>query len=846
MILKTKANDRGLKPHFRKPVTIVKESKPNIVVVIPERVNESGDIYTAAEEFNDYIYKVSKAEVQIKHENEILDENRISRKLIPVYIGKCSASRHLVTHLADMTNDGYVIEIKMDSIHIFGKNDLSTRFGVYGFLEDYIDVHWFLPEVFGNTFPENMGTHIPNKSTIEIYTTLDIQEASFKYRYIGDSHKAWPIRNKMNTVSHYTEANQNLYQINKPAHSFVDENFIDPHAEEHFSHPEYFATVNGISWTSEKLENESGDQGIEKKLKRLKLNIGNPELKDRFVEQVQTYISMYPTIDIINLFPSDGLGFDESEDSTAMDGASCSGYTVVDVNRESRKLGEEFGRILSKRYTMFYHNVLTDLVDDHDKIFMTGAYSAYQYAPLEVGCPDFVSRYRMDDKVILLITHSREHNHPISDINTPPNIHFAQSIDGWRKIYSKFGVYEYYRKGAMCELPFPIIHSIRHDIPYYYNNNFNFFYTQHKYDDIGTYGLNHYIAAKLLWNVNADVNELLDEFYSKFYGPVETHMRQYFETLERAAIASDLELSPSSYSVFLELFSDHMLDECRTHLDNAENGTDNELFLARINLSRVSLDYTQNVMDYLKEIEHAIPTTAEMTNRPFWDNFICEVAEDRAEVIRQTVDEFSHYKTITNPDYINGSTIMEQLLSLSGESVGKVREYFYGDSDQYTKERWLEDRGVMADPGYGVHELFDIWIYAYDVDNREHQINVINSDGSNIELGIITDAGYGNESGDDINKGFLLQNFSFEEHIDGDEEMTIEVYNFRRPDSRSRFYAFAIMPHDDTMTQEDVTNHYQNDIEFIRSTSIGFTEFSESVRNLYKERLIIPIKLYVE
>ncbi len=71
---------------------------------------------------------------------------------------------------------------------------------------------------------------------------------------------------------------------------------------------------------------------------------------------------------------------------------------------------------------------------------------------------------------------------------------------------------------------------------------------------------------------------------------------------------------------------------------------------------------------------------------------------------------------------------------------------------------------------------------------------------------------------------------------------------FQGGGSASRFYAFAIMPHDDATTQDDVTEHYENDIEFIRSSSIGFTEFSRGERNrdLDEGPLSILIKLYVE
>ena len=203
----------------------------------------------------------------------------------------------------------------------------------------------------------------------------------------------------------------------------------------------------------------------------------------------------------------------------------------------------------------------------------------------ESNCTHFISDYKMDDRVMLLITHSWEHNHPIEDRSTTPNQYFDDSIKGWKRLYSKLGVYEYYRKIAMNGLPFPIIHSIREDIPYYHRNGFSYFYTQYNLDDIGTYGLNYYIAAKLLWNVNADVDRILGEFYDKFYGPASTHMRAYFETLEDAAIASNLELSPDYYGAFLDLFTDRVLDDCESSLHSAEAAVaGDELLEARVHL----------------------------------------------------------------------------------------------------------------------------------------------------------------------------------------------------------------------------------------------------------------------
>ncbi|MCD6360683.1 MAG: DUF4838 domain-containing protein, partial [Armatimonadetes bacterium] len=48
------------------------------------------------------------------------------------------------------------------------------------------------------------------------------------------------------------------------------------------------------------------------------------------------------------------------------------------------------------------------------------------------------------------------------------------------------------------------------------------------------YGLNYYLAAKLVWNPDLNPDELLDDYFDKFYGVASAPMRRYFDTLERA------------------------------------------------------------------------------------------------------------------------------------------------------------------------------------------------------------------------------------------------------------------------------------------------------------------------
>lgn len=843
-------------------VTIVKESSANVDIIIPLKATDSE--VAAASDLEKYLEEITGANIGRIREHAAPADDPIAPfpRKIPIYVGNCTASQHLKDAVSGLVNDGYVIEVGKKSLHLLGKNGLATRFAVYGFLEDHIGVHWFLPEVFGKCcFPENMGTYIPEKDTIILRTGLDVQDPDFKYRKIGEPDNLWTIRNRMNFIKG-TEDDDHGYRINNNIHSFY--RFLNPDMES--VHSDFFAMVDGERRDVSVLQSLSDDQK-----KRLKLNVIEPNVRSFMAEKILSYIRDHHRGDIINIFPNDGRGFDESPESIELDGAILEdyNYTVHDVNDKGRWLEEEYGRVLSKRYTVFYHDVTNAVLSERpDKLLMTGAYSPYQYAPLEVyelhnPCEsdesdnnnpcheEFISENRMDDNVMLLITHSWEHNHPIEDRSTTPNQYFDDSIEGWKKLYSQLGVYEHYRKFAMNELPFPIIHSIRRDIPYYHRNDFSYFYTQYSLDDIGTYALNYYIAAKLLWNVNADVDRILGEFYDKFCGPAGEHMKNYSETLEQAAIDSDLELSPNCYGAFLDLFIDGVLEELDGHLLAAEAMVaGDKLMEARVHLFRVSLNYTRDVMEYLEMMRDTVQSKAfwEIQGKPTEPDIVNTISE-----IEEFIEDVSACKTITKSNYTDRLFFKEP----SGISTSARRHYchYYGDSDEYyTKQTWLEQNGIPVDPGYEPHENFDIWIYANNVNydsntGAEHQINLVTSSGGVEELGRIAGCGprgnCTNKSGNNGKQGFLLKGFSFAEILDRDDQVvTLEVLNYPEGSRNSKFFGFAIMPHDEGTTQEVVTEHYDTNINFVREHSLGFTEFANGQQNEDRRTLGVAIPLY--
>ncbi len=140
------------------------------------------------------------------------------------------------------------------------------------------------------------------------------------------------------------------------------------------------------------------------------------------------------------------------------------------------------------------------------------------------------------------------HNHPLgseacvagvtyepSD-NFQPNQEYAKILEQWKALSPHLFMYEYYTLGGIAKggLPWPLVHTMRTDIPYYRDHGIEGFYTQLTGNLYHRYGLNYYMAAKLCWDPDLDPDALLEDYFDKFYGIVSRPMRRYFDTLEAA------------------------------------------------------------------------------------------------------------------------------------------------------------------------------------------------------------------------------------------------------------------------------------------------------------------------
>ncbi len=325
---------------------LTRDGQPSGAILVAAQATEHEQ--AAAVELQTYLKRMSGAEVLIVPEGEQFEG-------YPAAVGRTAlaAQKGLIERVEPLGDEGLLMYADEDGLCLLGGGDLGTYYAVYAFLEEKLGVRWFNPDALGEVVPE--------RATIEVGRLDEEQRPDFRMRWIGRGE--WALRLRQNV----SLPDQRLgLKIFASAHTF--RRFIPP--KEHFEqNPEWFALVGG-------------ERRLYEGTHRNQLCTSNPEVISRTIEVMRETLDADPDLDIITLFPNDGLGFCECDACKALDEDTM--YTVEQVNGGWRGLGVEKGRTLSRRMTIYYRDVSQELLNSHpDRYVQAGIYSCYLLAPLD-------------------------------------------------------------------------------------------------------------------------------------------------------------------------------------------------------------------------------------------------------------------------------------------------------------------------------------------------------------------------------------------------------------------------------------------------------------------------------
>lgn len=135
----------------------------------------------------------------------------------------------------------------------------------------------------------------------------------------------------------------------------------------------------------------------------------------------------------------------------------------------------------------------------------------------------------------------RCYNHTLADPScTEYNERLCRNYEAWvtgtgRTYTGTMFIGEYYNISYLKSLPMLYTRMMAADIPWYYKTGTRHFHYMHTLTGLwGTWTLNQYLLARLLWNASTDADDLMDEYFSRFYPTTSDITRSFYQNLEKA------------------------------------------------------------------------------------------------------------------------------------------------------------------------------------------------------------------------------------------------------------------------------------------------------------------------
>ncbi|MFW6039411.1 MAG: DUF4838 domain-containing protein, partial [bacterium] len=216
--------------------------------------------------------------------------------------------------------------------------------------------------------------------------------------------------------------------------------------------------------------------------------------------------------------------------------------------------------MLTDAFMTFYNNVARRLQERHPDSDSIIGFLAYS----NITIPPQREIYAEDPVVAVLAPIDIDPNHHMDDPRSPARQEYRQMLYRWTEVMDgRVSIYDY-DQGMLVwrDIPNPSHHVFRHDVKHYRDAGILGINTETR-GAIATTFLNFHFRSQLMWNPDADVDAMLEEFYPAFYGPAGEAMSRYWGALYQAW--EDTIVTEHEYYVIPAIYTEELVDELRTH-----------------------------------------------------------------------------------------------------------------------------------------------------------------------------------------------------------------------------------------------------------------------------------------
>ena len=377
--------------------------------------------------------------------------------------------------------------------------------------------------------------YIPKNKTLIIPEIKAVYEPTFAFRRAHFPHK----RSKKYMYWHKTEP---LDEWGAFVHTF--HKLVPP--ERYFeSHPEYFSLLGN------------------RRVQDAQLCLSNPEVIAVLKENLSVEIEKSPDKKYWSVSQNDCYNYCECNACKAMydkyDGVSGA-YIHM-----SNQLAKEFP----------------------DKQISTLAYQFTRSAPKNIKPLDNVN--------IMFCSIECNRSMPLAEDSRSSA--FVTDMNNWSQLTNNIFLWDYVVQFKNYLTPFPNFHVLQPNIQFFSENNVNMMFQQGSggsWSDLSD--LKQYLISKLLWDKDADQEEIVNDFMQKYYGPAKPYIKTYYDLTHQ-------ELTKHQEKEFLNIYgfpmdytdsylTPKLLKQYKEIMDKAEASVKHDsIFLKRVQKARMPVDF---------------------------------------------------------------------------------------------------------------------------------------------------------------------------------------------------------------------------------------------------------------
>ena len=424
----------------------------------------------AAEELRDYVQRMTGVVLPIGSEDAKAKGNVISLKIVSD---------------PALGDDGFELKEKNGDLLVRG-GVRGVLYGVYELLETYGGCGWYA----------SWRTVVPKRENFSVPKGLaDRQVPSFLLREPSwmdvRRHVDFAVRLRMNgagtnpTPRHGGAAYRFVKGLPR-SHTF--DKFL-PAAKYFAAHPEWFSEIGGQ-------RRGNGD--------RTQICLTNPEALEESVKNLTAMIEADP-------YGARVVGVSQNDNRA---NCTCAKCVAVDAEEES-SCGTlmRFVNAVAERLEKRFPGIMVETL-----IYMYTRKAPKLTRPRHNVMPCFC-------------TYEAEFAHPLTESEYCENVAIVKDLREWGKLTSNLFVWDYTSNWRFFQQPMATVYSLQPNFRFFLENGAKYLYCEGGAYHADFANLRGWLIAKLSWNAEADVNVLLDRFFTGCYGPAAPHARAVFDRL---------------------------------------------------------------------------------------------------------------------------------------------------------------------------------------------------------------------------------------------------------------------------------------------------------------------------